>query len=215
MFPAHHDITENNLLNATATIQMLLASGHSVLIVSKPRVKVIAALCDSLRAFDKELIEFRFSIGSASQEILSYWEPYAPRLTMRQACLAIANANGFKTSVSCEPMLDILPESVVSLVESWVTETIWIGLPNFLASRLALNGQRDDVKAMGRQLMASFTDEVVARIYANLKDDPKIRWKDSMRKRLKLETGNLKQSEQKTAPKVNRGAEGFGSKGAK
>ncbi len=187
MFPAHHDITTVNLRQCIPAIHHLINAGHTVLVVSKPDPAAIDIIC---RYFSENggsgRIEFRFTIGSVFRYALNYWEPKAPSLGDRLESLIMATYQGFKTSVSIEPMLDTMPERVVSLVRPHVTESIWIGLPNFLAQRLAINGEPDNVRQMGQELMESFTDPVVRRIYANLKDDPLIRWKESMKKRLGL-----------------------------
>jgi hypothetical protein len=39
---------------------------------------------------------------------------------------------------------------------------------------------------MGKDLMDLFTDDVIHRIHQNLVTNPKIRWKESMKKRLGL-----------------------------
>jgi DNA repair photolyase len=141
-------------------------AGHQVLIVSKPDPEVIDMLICSLPNHGN--IEFRFTIGSGCNAILHYWEPNAPRLGDRLESLISAWQAGFRTSVSIEPMLDSVPERVVELVAPFVTETIWIGLPNFLAQRLAINGEPAHVRKMGKDLMDLFTDDVIHRIHQNL-----------------------------------------------
>jgi DNA repair photolyase len=183
MFPAHHDITKQNVKECYVAILSLVKAGHQVLIVSKPDPEVIDMLLCTL---PRENIEFRFTIGSACNAMLHYWEPNAPRLGARLESLISAWQAGFRTSVSIEPMLDSVPERVVELVAPFVTETIWIGLPNFLAQRLAINGEAAHVRKMGKDLMDLFTDDVIHRIHQNLVTNPKIRWKESMKKRLGL-----------------------------
>ena len=185
MFPAHHDITTLNVRLCTAAVKDLVAAGHQVLVVSKPDPTCIDYMCEQLDV-ERSRVEFRFTIGSAYRTNLQYWEPYAPTLGARLESLLIARQYGFPTSVSIEPMLDIMPERVVELVRPHVTEAIWIGLPNFMAQRLAINGEPENVRWMGQELVESFTDPVVRRIYANLKEDQLIRWKESMKKRLGL-----------------------------
>jgi DNA repair photolyase len=212
MFPAHHDITTVNVRLCTAAVKDLVAARHQVLVVSKPDPTCIDYMCGQLDVA-RASVEFRFTIGSVFRTNLQYWEPYAPTLGNRLESLLIARQYGFPTSVSIEPMLDTMPERVVALVRPHVTESIWIGLPNFMAQRLAINGEPDNVRQMGKELTESFTDATVRRIYANLKDDPLVRWKESMKKRLglKLETkspGAVKAAEQK-AEKSAKGKAAF------
>jgi hypothetical protein len=73
-----------------------------------------------------------------------------------------------------------------------------------MAQRLAINGEPENVRQMGKELTESFTDPVVRRIYANLKEDQLVRFKDSMCKRLglplmKTSPGVVKAAEQKAA----------------
>lgn len=185
MFPAHHDITALNVRFCAAVVKDLVAAGHTVLVVSKPYPACIDFMCRYLDV-ERARVEFRFTIGSVHRENLHYWEPSAPTLGDRLESLCLARLCGFPTSVSIEPMLDTMPERVVALVRPHVSEAIWIGLPNFMAQRLAINGEPENVRQMGQELMESFTDPVVRRIYANLQGDPLIRWKESMKKRLGL-----------------------------
>ena len=96
---------------------------------------------------------------------------------------------GYQTSVSCEPMLD---GNIVEKVSPYVTETIWIGKPNKLNERLSINGFKNDAETMGRarSLMELFSDEYVLELYERHKDNPKIMWKDSIKKVLTKVRGN-------------------------
>ena len=202
MFPTHHDIDTRNMVTATLAIGALVDAGHQVLVVSKPDPFVIERICRNLGSIPgmRTLVEFRFTIGSAIRSTLKYWEPMAPSLGDRLESLIIARQSQFRTSVSIEPMLDSMPERVVDIVRPHVTESIWIGLPNFLAQRLAINGESTEVKKMGKELMGLFTDEVIIRIFRNLTADPLIRWKESMRMRLGMEpTNKSPEVEQKAA----------------
>lgn len=82
-----------------------LHAGNKVLVVSKPHLECIRAICER---FDlvKDQILFRFTIGACDDQILSYWEPNAPRYDERKQCLFYAYQAGLRTSVSVEPMLD-------------------------------------------------------------------------------------------------------------
>jgi hypothetical protein len=111
-----------------------------------------------------------------SDPILAFWEPYAPPFDQRFWSLKTAHEYGYATSVSCEPCLNtdtIL--DLFRLCEPFITDTFWIGKANKLAKR-CIPGTDPN---MIRQLEAMQSDDEVRRVYAALKDEPKIRWKES------------------------------------
>ncbi len=182
MFPTTHDITENNLGACRTVLKKLLKAGNQVLIVSKPSLECVGDLTRVLDEF-KDQILFRFTIGALDDRILKFWEPNATSFSERRGALRIANARGFQTSVSCEPLLE--PENVQELVnelDPYVTDTIWIGCANKLPQRTAwcegLPGLAEEIA----RIHAGQEPERIREIYELLKDNPKIRWKDSYKK---------------------------------
>lgn len=179
MFPSSHDITLENYEACRTVLGNLLAVGNQVLIVSKPHLTVIQALCEEFKAFQAQM-EFRFTIGAMDNGILSVFEPFAPSFEERRDSLAHAFSLGFRTSVSIEPMLD--PEHIHDLVAGlmpFVSETIWIGKLNYVG-RIP----RDNpavVEAVAKLRDAQSDDNIFA-IYQQLKDLPMIRWKTSVKK---------------------------------
>jgi len=177
MFPSTHDITPDMLDQCMDVLRNLLEVGNEVLIVSKPDLWCIEAICDEFRKFRKQIM-FRFSIGCFDDTILGYWEPGAPNYIARRSSLRYAWDHGFTTSVSCEPLLDsewarllyhdLLPD---------VTDTIWIGKMNHVRQRAAEGTSEEEIQ----RIEAGQTDEAVMRVYEQLKDEPKVRWKDSYR----------------------------------
>jgi DNA repair photolyase len=129
----------------------------------------------------KDRILFRFTIGSANDEVLSFWEPGAPSFRERLGSLKLAYHHGFETSVSCEPMLDDGIEDVVAAVEDYVTDAIWIGKANKLASRLSLNKAPAEIVQAGRLLEDSQSNARIEQLFTKLGDHPKIKWKDSIK----------------------------------
>lgn len=185
MFPAHHDMASMDTFSfCWEAIGGLLRAGHSLLIVSKPHMNVIRVLLNSLMEIPdaKDRVIFRFTIGSADDNTLKFWEPNAPAFGERLACLKMAFDYGWKTSVSCEPMLDNNVEAVVEACRPFVNDAIWIGLPNFLDNRLAINGEGESVREAGRKLVATLSNARVMELYGKFKDDPVIRWKESIKK---------------------------------
>lgn len=182
MFPSSHDITPQHLPEALIMLRRLLSAGNDVLIVSKPHLECIRAICDELKDY-KDQILLRFTIGSADSSVLRFWEPNAPDFAERLDSLKLAYTKGFATSVSCEPMLDDNIEAVVDAVSPFVTDSIWLGKMNRLRSQLKLNGHTDDVTAeKADELLAWQSDEKILALYERLQGNPLIRWKESIQK---------------------------------
>lgn len=112
------------------------------------------------------------------EKLLAYWEPGAPTFDERMYALALARRFRFQTSVSCEPLLQTeRPLELVREVEPYVTETIWIGKMNRIRRRCIAGTSEEAI----RRIEAGQTDDRVMEVYQQLKDDRKIRWKDSYR----------------------------------
>jgi DNA repair photolyase len=184
MFPTTHDITPANLDHCLAMLEGLLKAGNRVLVVSKPHASCVAEICRRFGGMWKEIggcmerLEFRFTIGAWSNSTLAYWEPGAPDFSERWGALRMAFDLGQHTSVSMEPLL---------------TETIWIGKANHLRLRSAwmFTPEMPDERLRAlhaeiERIEAGQTEEAVRRVYEALKDNPKVRWKDSYRRVLGL-----------------------------
>lgn len=191
MFPSSHDITPEHLCDCVTFLSHILEPGNNVLIVSKPHLICIREICDYFAQFKNQII-FRFTIGTSDSNVLRFWEPNAPDFEERLESLKYAFNAGYQTSVSCEPMLDGNIDEVVEKVSPYVTETIWIGKPNKLNERLSMNGFKNDAETMdeARRLKELFSDEYVLDLYERHKDNPKIKWKDSIKKVLTKVRGN-------------------------
>ncbi len=175
MFPTSHDL-EPQLYDAwVRVLRKLLYAGNEVLIVSKPHLSSIRAIVATCTDFRDQIL-FRFSIGAIDDDILNYWEPGAPSFDERFQCLAHAYHEGFATSVSCEPLLEHPgAETMVEVFAPYVTETIWFGKMNHIRKRVAPGTCEHAIAA----IEAGQTDEAVLSLYESLKDEPKVRWKDS------------------------------------
>ena len=180
MFPSTHDILPENIYACIITLENLLKVGNRVLIVSKPRPDMIEILCKHLKRYRSQIL-FRFTIGAMDNEILSFWEPSAPRYEERKQALQYAYDKKFGTSVSVEPMLDAdhIDELVDDLLPL-VTDAIWIGKMNKIRHCVDIND--DDVEKEVQRIEAGQADENIKAIYARHKDNPKIKWKDSIKK---------------------------------
>lgn len=181
MFPSSHDITPRNMDECVTVLGKLLAPGNDVLIVSKPHLDCIVRLCEELDRY-RDHILFRFTIGSTDDAVLQFWEPGAPSFTERLAALQCAHGHGFRTSVSCEPMLDGNADGLVRAVQPYVTDSIWLGRANRLGHIVALTCPGDaEVRARADQLFSRWDDVALIMLYRRLKDNPMIRWKDSIK----------------------------------
>ena len=181
MFPTAHDITEQNIDACLTVLKRMLAAGNDLLIVSKPCMPCVKRLCSELAPYRDQIV-FRFSIGSASNAALKFWEPGAPTFKQRLACLKAAYLHDFQTSVSCEPMLDARIDRVVEAVHPFVTDSIWLGKINRLRSILPQNCPGDaEALEKGEALMASQNDDAIRDLYDRYQHDAKIKWKDSIK----------------------------------
>jgi DNA repair photolyase len=192
MFPTAHDISPDNIMPSIKVLLAMLKVGNKVLIVSKPHLSCVAELCAALGAYKGQIL-FRFTIGLTSDEVLSFWEPNAPKFAERLACLALAYKAGYATSVSCEPMLDDQVNFVVASVMDFVTDAIWLGKPNKLMLRAGMN-TKDEAQAavMATALLDKFDDKYIHCLYKHYCDDPIIKWKDSIKQIVGLERSTIK-----------------------
>ncbi len=187
MYPTAHDIAPQHLEESIIFIRRQLETGNTLLIVSKPHAECIKRLCEEFEAY-KDHMTFRFTIGSVENEVLHFWEPGAPTFEERLESLQIAFALGFATSVSVEPMLEGDLDALVSAVRPFVTGTIWLGKINRLKSILSFNSYKTrEILARADALIRSQNDEAIKQLRKKYEGDPKIRFKDSIRKVVGLE----------------------------
>jgi hypothetical protein len=179
MFPTTHDITPSNLDAAIAALRNMLEPGNNVLIVSKPRLDCIVAICNELKDFRDQIL-FRFTIGSTDWKTCAFWEPGAPEPHDRIAALSYAYDKGFRTSVSMEPMLAGTGMAIQTYgaVVPFVTDDIWIGKMNKMRSRVdtSITGNLIAVESL-EQLQR---DEEILRLVDILGREKNVRWKDSI-----------------------------------
>ena len=180
MTPSSHDITPNNVESFIGMLRMLLEAGNRVLVVSKPHLSCIKRICGALPAKFKKQVLFRFTIGAMENRLLRYWDRNAPLFWERHASLRHAHDKGWATSVSCEP--NLCGMGVIKLfhhLKPLVTETIWIGKLNDYKNRVKIETLEDG--NMVEELLSGQNDRVVMMIHEKLKNEPKVRWKDSYR----------------------------------
>jgi DNA repair photolyase len=185
MFPTTHDICPDVLDACVEVIGKILAADNDILIVSKPHLECIRVICAKFNDW-KDRILFRFTIGAMDDGILSYWEPGAPKFNERLCSLRYAFECGYKTSVSCEPMLD--SPNIVALFDKlkpFVTDSIWIGKLNKVETRVKVENDQD--RAAVARIVTGQTDERIMEIFNALKNEPKVRWKESVKAVVGLE----------------------------
>lgn len=187
MFPSSHDITPDNLDNTILFLEKLLRADNELLIVTKPHIIVIKAICEKFDEYKRKIL-FRFTIGSINSETLKFWEPNAPDFDERKSCLKYAFDNGFSTSVSCEPMLDNNIVELVNELSPYITNSIWLGKMNFLLRRLKMNGINDkETMDRAKQLIDIQSDERIKELYEQLSSNIKVKWKESIKKVVQIE----------------------------
>jgi len=186
MSPSSHDISPENLQHAITVLDVLQKKNHRVLLVTKPHLEVVEAICQQFTDY-KDKILFRFTIGSMDSDVLKFWEPNAPSFEERLASLKHAYLMGFKTSVSCEPALDTNTIELAEIVMPYVNDAVWLGKVNRLKSIIKLNCGEDLVtQSAAEELIKSQSNGWALGLYQHFKDNPKIKWKDSMKKVLGL-----------------------------
>lgn len=181
MFPSSHDIIDESEVKEACfiVIDKLLRAGNELLITTKPRISITKELTDRFNSF-KMLLQFRFTITSSDNQLLSFWEPNAPTFEERFESLKYAYENGFKTSVSIEPFLDYAPQILIYVLSPFITESIWVGPMNYIPS----NGVPDVDRHNYEEIRSKYRTVRLREIYNELRDNPIIRFKDSMYNRL-------------------------------
>jgi len=192
MFPSSHDITPEHLEINLIFLQKLLKSSRKVLIVTKPHIECIKAICNKFVKYKSKIL-FRFTIGSANSDVLKFWEPGAPDFGERLESLKYAFNKGFETSVSCEPMLDNQIEEVIKRAEQFVTDYFWLGKANFLLRRIKMNGSNDEESIReAKKLIEQQNDNSIWDLYTTLQNHPKIKWKESIKEVVGLQLAKEK-----------------------
>ncbi|KJR97203.1 MAG: hypothetical protein VR65_24970 [Desulfobulbaceae bacterium BRH_c16a] len=193
MFPTSHDITLFNLEACVRVAGLILAAGNKLLIVSKPRLSCIERLCHEFEKY-KEQILFRFTIGTMHEEVSRSWEPGAPLPIERMASLTHAHNEGFRTSVSIEPILGgtFTAAEVVWRVRPFVTDTVWVGKMNQPRRRVDMSVP-DNIRLV-KEIESLQDDESIIHLFRTLEHIEQIRWKDSIREVL-VKHGYLKVSQ--------------------
>jgi DNA repair photolyase len=183
MFPSSHDIVNIKEIKDTCydVITKLLQSNNELLITTKPDFTITKEIIEKFENY-RNNIQFRFTITSNQNKLLKFWERNAPTYEERLKSLKLAYNNDFKTSVSAEPFLDYHPQKLVKEIDPFVTDSIWIGPMNYI-SRNNIN-EKDEKEYLN--IRKNYEVEHLKEIYNILKDNQKIRFKDSMKIKLNI-----------------------------
>ncbi len=178
MFPSSHDIVDIPSIREACftTLGKLLESNNDVLVTTKPSFSIIQQI-DNLYSDYKKYLQFRFTITSVDNNLLQFWEPNAPLFEERLDSLKYAFDREYRTSVSIEPFLDRKPQILVSIVEPFCTESIWIGKMNYIPSDSTLPS---DLQVFYTDVRRNYEIEHLLQIYNDLRNLQKIRFKDSV-----------------------------------
>lgn len=179
MFPTTHDITPPYLHAYRCHLFNILSAGNKVLVVSKPHLEAIQAICADALPFQDQLL-FRFTIGGIDDAVMSHWEPGAPSFSERFECLKFAFENGYATSVSAEPMLGGKEEAVklYQLLAPYITKEIWFGKMNRIGGMKA--NPDPAVARNARLILEQQSDDEIMEFVNQLDGLPKVAWKDSI-----------------------------------
>jgi DNA repair photolyase len=180
MFPTTHDITPAYLPAYCCHLYNILKVGNKVVLVTKPHRLSIEAICSEFSSFRDNMI-IRFTIGGLDNDALRVWEPGAPSLQERLWCLKYAFEKGFRTSISCEPMLVSCEEAerMYYSLEPLVTENIWFGKMNNVGSFTKHSDSEIAIRAAA--LKNSYKDDSIIQFVGKMTDLPKVEWKDSVK----------------------------------
>lgn len=172
-------------------IEKILQLGADLIILCKPHKYCIQAMCMLFSEY-KDKILFRFIIGSSNNETLGFWEPYGPSFEERFECLKYAFENGFKTSVSINPILDDTinpfiddssnfyladnrtPHKFVDMLLPYVSSKIWFGVMNDPEERLSNYGLCSQKTLIRLRGLKENLDINLKVIYSKYKDNPKV-----------------------------------------
>lgn len=180
MFPTGHDILPQHIDTTIEYLSKWLCAGNNLLIVSKPHLECIKRICAEFESYKSQIL-FRFTIGSLSESICKFWEPNAPSPQERVECLKWAFTDGFKTSVSAEPLLGGV-ETALELYQKlcpYITDVIWFGKMNKIRQRV-----KDPIGVpTSIAMIEGFqSDDEILRLYTVFRYSPKVAWKDSIKK---------------------------------
>lgn len=80
-------------------------------------------------------------------------------------------------------MLDNNVKAIIDDLSEYVTDAIWLGKMNYAMRRLKTNGHGDKESLdAAHQVLLWQSDDLIRKLYEEYKDNPKIKWKESIKK---------------------------------
>jgi hypothetical protein len=186
MFPTRHDTTPGNIKTVLGYLTRQLKAGNNILYVSKARLDCMQQVCTALSDYKNQLL-IRVTIGSMHPVLVKFWDRKAPSTQERLQALQYAKGAGFQTSISMEPILHGVEDAVATFraVEPVVTEKVWIGAMEYPDTRV--DTSNPNYKKAVDELKVLQSQSELVRLYELLKDEPKVSWKESIRRAVGLE----------------------------
>ena len=193
IFPTSHDIFWFNKKVCLNFLKKLINPRklvfNDVLIISKPRYRIIKYLCEKfeeMEHFDKikKSIQFRFTITTQNESLIKFWEGNSPLFPERRRSVKYTIDNEWENSVVIEPYLDP-PEQLIKLVsilQPDITGSIWIGHMN----RIKKKGVLKKEEPYYREIRKNCSHRQLSHIIRLLKENRKIRYKGSIVKKVNL-----------------------------
>ena len=174
MYPSSHDIFNDYLDKYIETAINMMNAGHTLLIVTKPRLDCIQQMINKFKNYKNKIL-FRLTITTDDDNIVNYYEPNAPKISERIECIKLLFENKYRTSVSLEPFLTN-PIKLIENIDKYVSDDIWIGC----MSCMNTNTEIDDKHKKDLNKLYSFNS--LKKIIFALKDNKKVFWKTSVMK---------------------------------
>ncbi|MFQ6116114.1 MAG: radical SAM protein [bacterium] len=171
IFASTHDIFPEMVDAYIKKARNIIETGSEILIVTKPRIDCIKTICEALADY-KDKLMLICTITSDKEEVLKYWEPFAPTYSERKDSLIYAFRKGFKTSVSMEPYLSD-PRPVIKDLRDYVTHAIWLGRMNHCR-------QLEFEKEQYEKIDDLYSSEYIKQLIIDLWEDEKVYFKYSM-----------------------------------
>lgn len=192
MYPGSHDIQIFGMDSHISIIERILKKKNRLLLVSKPRMNAIEILCDKFDIYFDQ-ITFRFTIGSADNDVLKFWEPGDSSYDERMECLKYVYKRGFNCGISSEPMLDMNPELIYENAKEFINDEIWFGTMNDVENRLSFNCPEDEeALARAKELTRAHDKQFLQNLHNMYKDDPKVKMKNAVKQILGLPPEQLR-----------------------
>lgn len=180
MFPTAHDITPVTVDAYIRVAKLILVSGNRLLIVTKGNRRCMNEVMRELLPW-REQVHVRITIGAINKQLADLWEPGAPEPMERLDAFADAELWEYGRSISIEPMLAGVEETIKVIRNAipWGPETIWIGKMNQISRRVIKD--RPEVVAAIKVIQEQQSDAEIMRLVREVGHLPCIRWKDSVK----------------------------------